>query len=177
MSDTGHASAATVNGDGTIVGGSASSSPSDVAVPVRWRVVDGQWQIQQLDNRAGRALGANGGGDFAGHVSDPCTSALGCNRAVVWYADGSSLDLGATLGSERSVGFDINSAGEVVGWSTASGRTTAYLWSASSGTRLLSTKGSDSEARAVSDVRPDGTRLVVGMVAGTQAAVWVVRNP
>ena len=32
-------------------------------------------------------------------------------------------------------------------------------------------------ANALSEVRPDGTRIVVGMDAQANAAVWLVRNP
>jgi hypothetical protein len=38
-------------------------------------------------------------------------------------------------------------------------------------------KGSWAAANGVSDVRPDGTRLVVGMSSQGVAVVWVVRNP
>ena len=174
LGEGGYASAAAVNGGGTVVGGSASSS--DASVPVRWREIEGQWLIERLDGRPGRALGASGAGDLAGYVSDPCALAGGCNRALVWYAAGGSLDLGAVLGAERSVAYDINARGEVVGVSTSNGRSSAFLWSASLGTQPLPVKGSDAAARAVSDARADGSRLVVGM-AGTQAAVWVVRAP
>ena len=140
----------------------------------------GAWAAQLLDTgtgNVGSVLGANARGDLAGYVSTrPCNQPVNCSHAVVWSADaGTALDIG-TLGSDYNVAKDINSAGEVVGVSTANGRSVAYLWSASLGTRELPVQGSDAVARAVSDVRPDGTRLVVG-VAGAQAAVWVVRNP
>ena len=169
LSADGGSSASTVNGDGTIAGGGADG------FPVRWREVAGQWQIEPLDGRRGRALGANAAGDLAGVVLEPCAAGTGCNYAVVWYAAGGTLDLGA-LGAERATADDINAAGEVVGTSTASGRSTAFIWSASSGARQLPGKRGGSVARAVSDVRADGTRLVAGM-SGTQAAVWVVRDP
>ena len=175
LAEGGGSSAVTVNGDGTIVGGSSTPNPSADPLPVRWRSTGGQWQVEQLDTRRGRASGANAAGDLAGFVAEPCTVDGGCQRAVVWYAAGGSLDLGR-LGADRSNGTDINSGGEVVGVSTANGRSTAFFWSSSLGVRPLAAKGSDAVARAVSNVRSDGTRLVVGM-AGDSAAVWVVRNP
>ena len=38
-------------------------------------------------------------------------------------------------------------------------------------------KGRWAAANALSDVRSDGTRLVVGKDSRGQAVVWVVRNP
>ena len=38
-------------------------------------------------------------------------------------------------------------------------------------------KGRWAAANALSDVRPDGTRLVVGMSSAGEAVVWVVRTP
>ena len=174
---TGSASARSVNGDGTIIGGYDSPGAGQDPMPVRWRMVDGQWQVEQLDSRPGAARGANGVGDLAGNVSVPCALANGCGRASVWYVNGGSLDLAPVIGGEWNVAVDINAAGEVVGYSSTNGRATAYLWSPSSGTRQLVVNGKDSEARAVSDVRADGTRLVVGMVNAVQPAVWLVRNP
>ena len=89
------------------------STPS--VMPVRWTLVGGQWQIEQLDTRPGWVYGANGVGDLAGNVSFPCALADGCNRAVIWYAAGGSFELG-TLGGEHSWARDINGSGEVVGW-------------------------------------------------------------
>jgi len=166
-------SGATTNGDGTIVGGSASYDGASY-FPVRWRESAGQWTIEQLDSRPGRAVGANAGGDLAGHVKDPCALANGCNSPVIWYADGSSRTL--SPGGESSWANDINASGEVAGIKTTNGRGTAFIWSETLGTRDLTVKGSDGSARGMSDVRADGTRLVVGM-AGTTAAVWLVRTP
>lgn len=165
-------SGAATNGDGTIIGGSASYG--ELVVPVRWRESAGQWTIEQLDSRRGRASGANVGGDLAGHVMDPCALANGCNSPVIWYADGSLRTL--SPGGESSWANDINATGEVAGIKTTSGRGTAFIWSETLGTRDLAVKGSDGVARGLSDVRADGTRLVVGM-AGTTAAVWLVRTP
>src|SRR5215213_5419663 len=51
----GAARADAVNGDGSVVGGSASG------LPVRWTRVNGSWQIEQLDARQGAVRGANSG--------------------------------------------------------------------------------------------------------------------
>ena len=113
------AGAYAVNGDGTIVGGTADPDMSTAfGMPVRWTLIGGQWQIEQLDTRPGVVRGANGAGDLAGHVSFPCALADGCQRAVIWYAAGGSFELG-TLGGEHSWARDINGSGEVVGGSTA----------------------------------------------------------
>jgi uncharacterized membrane protein len=95
---------------------------------------------------------------------------------VIWYVAGGSRELG-TLGGEHSWARDINSNGEVVGGSTSPTLgNTAYFWSESMGMLQLPVKGRWAAANAISDVRPDGTRLVVGMDSQGQAIVWVVRN-
>jgi uncharacterized membrane protein len=165
------------NGDGTIVGGAAAPTNPGDGVPVRWQGGQGQWQIVQLDNRPGSVHGANAVGDLAGQVLVPCAAAGGCQRAVIWYAAGGSLVLG-TLGGADSWARDINSAGEVVGGSTAPRiGNTAYFWSSSLGMFQLPFKGRWAAANAVSDVRPDGTRLVVGMDSQGQPIAWIVRTP
>lgn len=85
------------NGDGTIVGGSAARTPSGNGFPVRWRRLGGQWQVQQLDQRRGLVYGANGTGDLAGLVRVSCSVAGGCQRAIIWYANGGSRVLGTAL--------------------------------------------------------------------------------
>ena len=175
---TGGGRARTVNGNGTIVGGSASLSTVDGAAPARWRGTGtaGEWQSELLDGRSGSALGANAPGDLAGYVVDPCTHpTINCTHAVVWYANGTTLDLG-TLGSDYNVANDINSAGEVVGYNASfRGSSSAYIWSASlGGVRLLPDKANDAQALAVSDLRADGTRVAVGE-AGASPVVWVIR--
>ena len=101
-----------------------------------------------------------------------------CRRTAIWYAIGSTRTLG-TLGGADSWARDINATGEVVGGSTTSqGVNTAYFWSPVSDRMIqLPVKGGWGAANAVSDVRPDGTRLVVGMNSQGAAVVWVVRNP
>jgi uncharacterized membrane protein len=175
-----------VNGDGTIVGGRASDS-ADNGVPVRWRSNAGQWQVEALDSRPGAAMGSNGAGDLTGSVSVPagdasstvpCNVAGGCQRAVIWSADGSVRTLG-TLGGADSWARDINTSGDVVGGSTSSqGTNTGYIWFGASQRMVqLPVKGQWAAANAVSDVRVvDGTRLVVGMASTGGAVVWVVRN-
>jgi uncharacterized membrane protein len=168
--------ASAVNGDGTIIGGSALPPGSDV-LPVRWRNVAGQWQIEQLDTQSGSVRGANAAGDLAGYINVPCGSDNDCQRAVIWYAAGGFRQLG-TLGGDDSVALDVNSSGEVVGSSTSPRvGNTAFFWSESAGMVQLPFKGRFASARALSNVRPDGTRLVVGINSQAQPIVWVVRNP
>jgi uncharacterized membrane protein len=176
MFDGASAGARAVNGDGTIVGGAADPDLSIASwVPVRWTSINGQWQIEQLDGRPGSVRGANGAGDLAGSVSFPCALVAGCHRAVIWYAAGGSFELG-TLGGEHSWARDINSSGEVVGGSTAPRiGNTGFFWSPSRGMLQLPFKGSWAAANGISDVRPDGTRLVVGMSSQGAAMVWIVK--
>jgi uncharacterized membrane protein len=167
-----------VNGAGTIVGGRATDS-AGIGVPVRWRSNAGQWQVEPLDTRSGTALGSNAVGDLAGSVSVPCNVAGGCQRAVIWSANGSVVTLG-TLGGADSWARDINASGDVVGGSTSPQvGNTGYIWFAESQRMVqLPFKGRWAAANAVSDVRvTDGTRLVVGMTSSGDAVVWVVRHP
>jgi uncharacterized membrane protein len=178
--------AGAVNGVGTIVGGSAADS-AEISVPVRWTFEEGQWRVEQLDFRRGSARGANAVGDLAGWVlvpagdassAVPCGAAGGCQRAVVWSADGNAVTLG-TLGGADSWAAGINASGDVVGSSSPlQGDRTAYIWFAESQRMVpLPFKGRGASATAVSDVRlGDGTRLVVGTSSGN-AVVWVVGNP
>jgi len=174
----GSASALAVNGDGTIVGGSAQPDvQSKFQVPVRWTLVAGAWQIDQLDSRAGTVSGSNGAGDLVGTVSISCASASSCNRGVIWYAAGGSRELG-TLGGESTTPRAINAAGEVVGLSNlANGDGVPFFWSETAGMRQLPVS-SGGWAFAVSDLRADGTRLVAGAGGKPFAALaWVVRDP
>lgn len=174
----GWAVANAINGDGTIVGGGAAPSKSADAVPVRWRRAGGASQIEQLDTRPGLVFGANSAGDLVGTAQVPCTSGSGrCNRGMIWYAAGGSRDIG-TLGGESTAPRGINAAGEVVGLSTLSnGNTAPFFWSEALGMRQLPVPRTGTGwAFAVSGVRPDGTRIVVGEGGGS-ALAWVVRNP
>ena len=72
----------------------------------------------------------------------------------------------------------MNASGEVVGGSTSPQiGNTGFFWSPSVGMYQLPVKGQWAAANAVSDVRPDGTRVVVGMSSQAVPVVWVVRNP
>jgi uncharacterized membrane protein len=175
-----YSSAGAVNGDGTIIGGSVSTDPT-AGVPVRWTLVAGQWQVEQLDALTGTVWSgaANAAGDLAGYVYVSCALADGCQRAAIWYAAGGSQVLG-TLGGDTSSATGINATGEVVGISTptrASQSETGFFWSESTGMVPLAFTGKWAAAWALSDVRPDGTRLVVGTDARVRAVVWVIANP
>ena len=169
----GGAGATAVNGDGTVVGGIAGPSGR----PVRWSNVGGHWSIEQLDSRRGTVGGANAAGDLVGYVYVPCGSDKECQRAVIWYAVGGFRQLD-TLGGDDRYARDINATGEVVGGSTLRGvGNTAFFWSESAGMVQLPFSGRWAAARALSNVRPDGTRLVVGTNSEGQPIVWIVRNP
>ncbi len=179
LGEGGGSIARAVSDDGTVVGGIASFTPSGDGLPVRWTLVAGVWQIEQLDARFGSVDGANAAGDLAGDVSVTCATAT-CAHAYVWNAGaGGAIDLG-TLGEQSSNARDINASREVVGIAISSrGVGTPFFWSASKGALALplaSGRGSGS-ANAVSDVRADGTRLAAGTQGGVQPVVWVVRNP
>ncbi|MBA2303164.1 MAG: hypothetical protein H0W08_11075 [Acidobacteria bacterium] len=175
LEEGGSATAYAVTGDGNIIGGRAARGSQQTHVPVRWVVIDGQRQVQQVDTRPGSVRGANESGDLAGTVAIACPAVDGCQRAVIWSASGAVTQL-ETLGGQYSSAVDINAEGEVVGTSTTSrGDFTAYFWSASTGMlQLPAIRGG--LAFALSDVRPDGTRLVVG-TSQASAGVWIVRNP
>lgn len=146
-------------------------------------VINGQRQIEQVDTRPGTVRGANESGDLVGTVEIACPAVDGCRRAVIWSASGGAVTQLETLGGEFSSAVDINAEGEVVGNSTtSSGYTTPYFWSASTGMLPLPSsdkgpnRGGGGILFALSDVRPDGTRLVVGTSDGN-AGVWIVRAP
>ncbi len=172
------AMAMSANGDGSIVGGIASLVPGGPSFPVRWTAMGGAWQIEPLDARSGAVLAANAAGDLAGYVYiEPCTSADGCSRAAIWYAAGGSSVLG-TLGGEDSWARGINAQREVVGISTSTlGTNTGFFWSTRGGMRQLPFTRQSAVANAVSDVRADGSRVVVGMSSASAPIVWVVKTP
>ena len=165
-----------VNGNGNVVGGSAFSGARNV--PVRWTRANGAWTITALDSRQGAVRGANSAGDLVGTVIVPCAaSETGCNRGMIWYAAGGTREL-PTLGGSSTTPVGINAAREVVGLSAlANEEGTAFIWSETMGMRQLPVTGG-AWAFAVSGVRADGTRLVVGAGGDKfSALVWVVRNP
>jgi uncharacterized membrane protein len=170
----GSSSAMTANGDGTVVGGGSSGRP------VLWRQVAGAWEIEALDALDGSVRNGNAAGDMAGHVYVPCGAGT-CQRGSIWYAAGGSRQLG-TLGGSASTVADINADGEAAGMSAVSAGRRAeeqrpYFWSVATGMRALPFSGRQAVAWALSDVRADGTRVIVGMNANSEAMVWVVKNP
>ncbi len=171
------AAATAVNADGSIIGGRAARNPTAASLPVRWTGPAGARLMEDLDSRPGAVSGANPAGDLAGYVTNGCAVEAGCLQAAIWYAGGGSPRYLETLGGPHSRALDINAAGEVVGMSTSSqGVSTAFFWSeATAMLRLPVNKWG--VANALSEVRPDGTRLVVGMDAQANAAIWLVRNP
>ena len=170
------AAASAVNADGSVIGGYAARAPEGPALAVRWTGPAGARLIEELDSRPGTVRGANPVGDLAGYVTIGCALEAGCEQATIWYAGGGSRYL-ATLGGAHSWAFDINAAGEVVGLSTsAQGTNTAFFWSVTTGMFKLPANRWG-VANAVSEVRSDGTRLVVGADAQANAAVWLVRTP
>ena len=90
--------ASAVTGDGSIIGGRAKHV-SQPLVPVRWVVINGQRQIQQIDARPGTVRGANESGDLARTVEIACSAVDGCQRAVISSASGAVTQL-ETLGGE-----------------------------------------------------------------------------
>ena len=177
----GGAGAHAVNANATIIGGtSAPNAGSTDNVPVRWTGGPGARQIQQLDTRAGTVQGANAVGDLAGSVKVSCSTAGGCDHAIVWYAVGGVNELSPlTPLGESSVATAVNSAGEVAGYLATGAHSTAYLWSPQLGVVQLPSNSRSAAARGVSSPRADGSRLVIGTVSvsGIRGAVWVVRNP
>lgn len=172
----GSARADAINGNGSIVGGSANAGGA-FQVPVRWARVNGAWTITALDGRQGAVRGGNSAGDLVGYVKVPCALPEGCSLGMIWYAAGGTRAL-PTLGGSHTTPVGINSSGEVVGLSSlASEVGTAFFWSETMGMRQLPITGS-AWAYAVSGVRADGTRLVVGAGGSPFGALaWVVRNP
>jgi hypothetical protein len=162
LTPEGGAVAYAVNADGTIAGGSSGG------LPVRWRRVDGTWQVEQLDTRPGSVRGSNSAGDLVGYVQDGSS-----NTGIIWFVEGGSRTLPAST-SPRA----INSAREVVGLTTRSnGSGWPFFWSEALGVRELPVSDG-AWAFALSDPRGDGTRVVVGAGGRPFAAqVWVVRNP
>jgi uncharacterized membrane protein len=103
-------SAHAVNGDGTIVGGTASLS-LDSGVPVRWHNVAGVWEIEQLDTRDGLVWGGNAAGDLVGYVYDlPCATTNGCSHAVIWEATGVFASSAPSAGRRAPVSRSIRPA-------------------------------------------------------------------
>jgi probable HAF family extracellular repeat protein len=165
---------------GNVYGYASDSAGNSAAV--RWAFNGTSWNSPETlkDGRYAGAFASNRGGDIAGGA---CIGTFpGCStHAVLWPSPGNSVrtDLG-TLGGPISIGYALNSATEVVGWSQTSSSTHAFIWSATTGMRDLSlfTPDDYTEAHGINNAQADGSRLVVGFSvanSGTrQALVWRV---
>ena len=104
-----------VNDTGTVVGWSISSTGINTAF--RWHPNTGMVALPGLGGNTSAVAIANNG-DIAGTSID----AAGNSHAVRWRAiDDAIEDLG-TLGGCCSAGYEINTAGTVVGWSDVQAR-------------------------------------------------------
>jgi uncharacterized membrane protein len=166
-----------VNGDGTIVGGSAGG-PSGT-FPVRWTHVQGLWQAEVLHTLyglGGVVRASNGSGDLAGYIFVPCGGTSECQRAAVWHVAGGIPQLHEGPYGGSSSALDVNASGEVVLLAPSqNGINTGFIWSETIGMRQISTSR-NAVAWALSDVRADGTRVAVGSES-RKPIVWTIRNP
>lgn len=165
---------------GNVYGFASDSAGNSAAV--RWAFNGTSWNSPETlkDGRYAGAEASNSGGDITGGA---CIGTFpGCpTHAVLWPSPGNSVrkDLG-TLGGPISIGYALNSAREVVGWSQTSSSTHAFIWSATTGMRDLSLFAPDdyTEAHGINNAAADGSRLVIGFSianSGTrQALVWRV---
>ncbi|WP_341530211.1 DUF3466 family protein [Nostoc sp. UHCC 0302] len=96
------------------------------------------------------AWGINDAGQVVGDLFDPTN---GQSRAFLWTESGGTQNLGTLGGNIRSAAFDINNAGQVVGFAnTANEQTRAFLWTESKGLKNLGTLGYYSFATGINDV-------------------------
>jgi probable HAF family extracellular repeat protein len=165
------------------VSGFASDSAGNSAA-VRWAFNGTSWNSPETlkDGRYAGAEASNSGGDITGGAIIGTFG--GPTHAVLWPSPGNSVrkDLGTlgNAGSEISMGYALNSAREVVGWSYTSSSTHAFIWSATTGMLDLSLFAPDdyTEAHGINNAAADGSRLVIGFRianSGTrQAVVWRV---
>lgn len=96
------------------------------------------------------AWGINDTGQVVGDLFDPTN---GQSRAFLWTESSGTQNLGTFGGNIRSAAFDINNAGQVVGFAnTADEQTRAFLWTESAGMKNLGTLGYYSFATSINDV-------------------------
>jgi probable HAF family extracellular repeat protein len=96
--------------------------------------------MRDLDDLPGfdwsRAFGINSSGQVVGENRSTATAAL--NRAVLWSADGSAIDIGDLPGGAVwSVAEAINDHGQVAGYSLSSNGFEAFVWTSATGMQPL----------------------------------------
>lgn len=157
-----------INASDIIVGSAADANGT--FVPVRWRFLNGNWTLEQLDPvsmREGEAVAINAGGTIVGTVKNP----TGDQRAFRWTSGG-GIEILPTLGGNRGIANDINTAGVIVGSSrNASNQLRPCVWTNGIAAALPTFGGNTGEAFAIDDA---GT--VVGSALSSNgfsyAAIW-----
>ena len=121
MQDLGGTVAHDINDSGQVVG------TSDVGGThaVLWDPVTGMQDIA-----GGIAHGINNGGQVVGESN---------SHAFLWDQIGGTQDLGVLSGRITSIAYDINDAGQVVGWSGGNSTDRAVLWDPIEGIQNLGT--------------------------------------
>lgn len=160
-----------VNGSGTIVGTSQTAGYGGYRAFSYSSTTNNYTTLGSLGimgpgySTRDQANAINGGGSAAGYSFNGTSTTVGTRQAVVWSPSGTATALsylpGAPVGNSFSNAFGINTAGDVVGYSTNSaGHTDAVLWTPGGGVQDLGTlvTGEASYATGINDF---GT--IVGM--------------
>jgi probable HAF family extracellular repeat protein len=134
-----------INNRGQIVGQAENSTQDSTCSPPQVLqnppVIWDHGQIRALPTIGGDpdggAFAINDNGEVVGATAN-CTTPF---HAVLWRKDGSVIDLGNLGGTMNNVAQDINSRGQVVGFSDLSGDAAghAFLWTENSGMQDLGT--------------------------------------
>ena len=125
-----------VNARGDIVGVAGNQPKSAVLWPRKGGIV-GLATLPGFTSGEAVAISENGSivGVMTGAAGFPNRT-----RAVMWQASGLAIqDLGTLSGGTDSRARDVNSRGEVVGRSTTSSESRAFIWTAATGMRDLNT--------------------------------------